>query len=426
MRFLILLMFKKEILSNSITVVAEQIPYVKSVSLGLWVKVGSRDEELEEHGISHFIEHMFFKGTEKRSAKDIAQEMDSLGGELNAFTSREATTFYLKVLDEDLLDAVKLLSDIFHNSTFDKREIEKEKKVVIEEINMVADDPEDYIHDLHAQNMLRENPLGRTILGNIETIRSMNRRKILGFIEEHYKARDIVIAVAGNFEFSYLMKVLDRYFGRSSNKPSSGHVRITPEIDGDILIKRKKLEQVHICIGMKGLPLPHKDRYALFLLNSIIGGSLSSRLFHEIRENRGLAYSIYSYLSLYHDTGQFNIYAATGVSSANEVIRLIIKELNSIREEGIAADEIRKTKNQLKGNLMLSMESTGTRMNKLAKDEIYFGRFFSLEDVISEIERVSKDQIRILAEEIFDPKSFIVTILGPLSKKEISRSLLSS
>lgn len=418
-------MFKKEILSNGITVVAEQIPYVKSVSLGLWVKVGSRDEKPEEHGISHFIEHMFFKGTEKRSAKDIAQEMDSLGGELNAFTSREITTFYLKVLDEDLLDAVKLLSDIFHNSRFDMREIEKEKQVVIEEINMVADDPGDYIHDLHAQNMLKDNPLGRPILGNLDTVRSINRRKILNFIGKHYRASDIVIAVAGNFEFSYLIKILDRYFGKSSGEPSSSNIRITPEIDGDILIKRKKLEQVHICIGMMGLPLPHKDRYALYLLNSIIGGSLSSRLFHEVREKRGLAYSIYSYLSLYYDTGQFNIYAATSIGSAEEVIRLIMKELNSIRKDGIGADEIRKTKNQLKGNLMLSMESTGIRMNKLARDEIYFNQFFSLEDVISEIERVSKDQIRILAEEIFDPGGFIVTILGPLSKKDISRAILN-
>lgn len=418
-------MFKKEILSNGITIVAERIPYVKSVSLGLWVKVGSRDEKPEEHGISHFIEHMFFKGTEKRSAKDIAQEMDSLGGELNAFTSREATTFYLKVLDEDLLEAVRLLSDIFHNSKFDKKEIGKEKQVVIEEINMVADDPEDYIHDLHSQNMFRDNPLGRPILGNIENIRSMNRGKILGFITSHYHARDIVIAVAGNFEFSYLMKILDRYFGRYSGEASSDNIRITPEINGDILIKRKKLEQAHICIGMKGLPLPHKDRYALYLLNSIVGGSLSSRLFHEIREKRGLAYSIYSYLSLYHDAGQFNIYAATGVNSSEEVIRLIVKELNSIRKEGIGADEIRKTKNQLKGNLMLSMESTGARMNKLAKDAIYFGRFFSLGDVISEIERVSKDQIRVLAEDIFNPEGFIATVLGPLSKKDISKVILN-
>ncbi|MEK7307181.1 MAG: pitrilysin family protein [Nitrospirota bacterium] len=418
-------MFKKEILSNGITVVAEQIPHVKSVSLGLWVKVGSRDEELKEHGISHFIEHMFFKGTEKRSAKEIAQEMDSLGGELNAFTSREATCFYLKVLDEDLLDAVKLLSDIFHNSTFDRREIGKEKQVVIEEINMVADDPEDYLHDLHVKNMLKDNPLGRPILGNVETVRSMDRRKILDFIGRHYQPKDIVIAVAGNFELVYLMKTLDRYFGRYSAKDTDGKIRITPEIDVDTLIKRKKLEQVHICIGMRGLPLPHKDRYALYLLNSIVGGSLSSRLFHEIRERRGLAYSIYSYLSLYYDAGQFNIYAATSVNSAEEVIRLIKRELSSIRRGGIGADEMRKTKNQLKGNLMLSMESTGTRMNKLAKDEIYFGQFFSLEDMISEIESVSKDQIRILAEEIFDPTGFSVTILGPLSKKDIGGVILS-
>ena len=416
--------FNKDILSNGITVVAEQIPYVKSISLGLWVKVGSRDEEPGEYGISHFIEHMFFKGTKKRTAKDIAQEMDSLGGELNAFTSRETTTFYQKVLDEDLLEAVKLLSDIFHNSTFDKKEIEKERQVVIEEINMVADDPEDSIHDLHAENMLGDNPLGRPILGNIDSVRSMDRKKILNFTRKHYQEKDIVIAVAGNFEFSHLIKILDKHFGRSSGKASSARSRVVPEIGGKTLIKRKRLEQVHFCLGMRGLPLPHKDRYALYLLNSIIGGSLSSRLFHEIRENRGLAYSIYSYLSLFFDCGQFNIYAATGVNTANEVIRLVKKELENVRKDGIGSDEIRKTKSQLKGNLMLSMESTGTRMHKLAKDEIYFGRFFSLEDMINEIEKVSKNQIRRLAEEIIDPRSFVFTILGPLSKKEISKAIL--
>ncbi|MEK7825095.1 MAG: pitrilysin family protein, partial [Nitrospirota bacterium] len=296
--------------------------------------------------------------------------------------------------------------------------------VVLEEINMVADDPEDYLHDLHAKNMLKDNPLGRPILGNVETVRSMDRRKILDFIGRHYQPKDIVISVAGNFEPVYLMKTLDRYFGRYSAKETRDSIRITPKIDGDTLIKKKKLEQVHICIGMRGLPLPHKDRYALYLLNSIVGGSLSSRLFHEIRERRGLAYSIYSYLSLYYDTGQFNIYAATSVKSAKEVIRLITRELSSIRTGGIGADEMRKTKNQLKGNLMLSMESTGTRMNKLAKDEIYFGQFFSLEDMISEIESVSKDQIRILAEEIFVPTGFSVTILGPLLKKEIGGAIL--
>jgi len=237
-------MYKKAILSNGLTVVAEPLPHVKSVSLGMGVKVGSWPEELKKHEISHFIEHMFFKGTEKRSAKDIAQEMDSLGGELNAFTSREATVFYLKVLDEDLLEAVKLLSDIFHNSTFDRREMGKEKKVVLEEISMVADDPEDYLHDLHAKNMLKDNPLGRPILGNVETVKSMDRRKILDFIGRHYQPKDIVISVAGNFEPVYLMKTLDKYFGRYSAKETKDSIRITPEIDGDTLIKRKKLEQV--------------------------------------------------------------------------------------------------------------------------------------------------------------------------------------
>ena len=407
--------FFKRVLDNGIRVVAERVPYVKSVSLGIWVEAGSRDEEDRVAGISHFVEHMFFKGTRRRNAFEIAQEMDGLGGELNAFTSREATTFYVKVLDEHLDQAIDLLGDIFHHSLFDPAEIEREKQVILEEIKMVEDDPEDLIHDLHTQNLWRGSSLGRPILGEPGTVKKITRSQILSHLSEHYHNDRIVIAAAGNFSPSRLTTRLNRVFGRARPRSTAAPRRRPPKADGQLLIKRKALTQVHLCLGLKGIPLPRPDRYAAYVLNALLGGSMSSRLFQEIRERRGLVYSIYSHLSGFRDAGLFTVYAATSEKSADQVLRLVMKELKRLRTHGVGRDELERTLNHVKGGIMLSLESTSSRMSRLARDEIYFGRYFTLKDIVGEVDKINRRQIHRLAEELLDPREASLTILGPLS-----------
>lgn len=419
-------MFKKTLLDNGIRVVAEKIPSVRSVSIGMWIAIGSRDEREDEHGISHFLEHMFFKGTERRSAKEIALEIDAIGGELNAFTSRETTTFYAKVLDEHLAKAVEILSDNFHHSRFDPREIGKEKQVVMEEIRMVEDDPEDLVHDLYTAQMWRGNPLGRTILGTTGTIGALSREKIIGFLRRNYHPSSIVLSVAGHFDHDRLIKRLDAAFGSYRQEGESLRIRETPSGQAALVLKKRRLEQVHLCFGTRGLPQNHPDRYALTVLNSVIGGSVSSRLFQEIRERRGLAYSIYSDLSSFEDAGLFTVYAAASRKSASQVTSLIAREFRKIREKGIGPEELKKAKNQIKGSVMLAMESTSARMSKLAREEIYFGRNFSLEEIIAEVERVSVGQVIRLAQEVFDPRAYSLVALGPLSRKEIPEDLFAA
>lgn len=414
--------FEKMVLGNGLRVVAERMTSVKSVSIGIWVNVGSRDEEREEHGISHFLEHMFFKGTKHRTAQEIAREIDAIGGEINAFTSRETTTFYAKVLDEHLPKAVEVLSDNFHYSKFDQREIARERQVVSEEIKMVKDDPEDLVHDLYTEGVWTKNPLGRTILGTPESIQGISRGKILRFLKRRYHPKDIVISVAGNFTTKSLFKILDRAFGGFTAKEAERSLRESPRFKGNLTVRRRKLGQVHLCFGMRGLPQGHPDRYGLYVLNTVLGGSVSSRLFQEIRERRGLAYSIYSYLSSYEDTGLFTVYAAMSKENFPKVIRLILKEFKRVREKGLDRLEVGKAKDHIKGSIMLSMESTSTRMSKLAKEELYFGRYFSLEEILAEIEKVS-GKLQRLAEEIFHPSSYSLTAIGEVSKKNVPHEL---
>ncbi len=415
-------MVYKKVLSNGIRVVAEKMTSVKSVSIGLWVNVGSRDEEPEEHGMSHFLEHMFFKGTKKRSAKDIAREIDAIGGELNAFTSRESTTFYAKVLDEHLPQAIDILSDNFHSSKFDPREIEREKQVVIEEIKMVEDDPEDFVHDLYIKDIWKGNPLARPILGTVETVSSITRQKILRFLKRTYDPCEIVISVAGRFDPSSLMTLLEESFGEYLPKKTSLHPRQAPEITPHFQIKKRKLEQVHLCIGTPGLPQGHPDRYALYVMNNVLGGGVSSRLFQEIRERRGWAYTIYSYPSSYQDGGLLTVYAGASVQNAPRVIERVIKELKKVKKKGVEALELERSKNHIKGNLMLSMESTSSRMSKLAKDELYFGRSFTFREIIREINKVSLEQVRHLCEALFDSESLSLTALGKINAKMLPKS----
>jgi predicted Zn-dependent peptidase len=412
-------MYRKIVLDNGVRVVTERMPSAKSVTVGVWVNVGSRDEEQGEEGFSHFIEHMLFKGTRTRSAMQISREIDALGGEMNAFTGRETTTFYVKVLDQHLSQALALLSDLFHHAKFASKEIEKEKQVVLEEVRMVEDDPEDLAQDWHMEQALNGHPLGRPILGQAAVIRGLRRERLLHFVEAHYHPSETVISVAGNFNMKELVPLLSRYFGNFTKPQRPKLNRWPSEIHAGLYTRRKPLQQAHLCLGLKGLRLDHKDRYALHALNAAVGGSVSSRLFQEVREKRGLAYSIYSYASSYSDTGALTIYAATRPREAARVIDLVRREMKRFHRQGIDREELQRVKEQIKGGLMLSVESTQSRMSKLAKDELYHGRHLSLEEMTTEIDRISGNQILRLAHELFSSESLSVTVLGPISRRAL-------
>ncbi len=416
-------MYRKLVLDNGLRVVTERIPTLRSVTVGIWVTVGSRDEQKGEEGLSHFIEHMFFKGTRRRSATQISREIDALGGEMNAFTGRETTTFYVKVQDQQLEPALELLADLFHHSRFDARAIQKEKQVVLEEIRMVQDDPEDLVQDLHTKQALARHPLGRPILGRSSTIKALRRQHLLDYTRRHYDPHRTIIAVAGNFEAKTLEPLLARFFGRFRSNGFPQPNRWPPEIKGGVIVQRKPLEQVHLCLGVKGVPAGHKDRYAAHALNGILGGSVSSRLFQEIREKRGLAYSIYSYRSSFSDAGTLTVYAATRPKEALWVIELVCRELNRLRSSGVGKKELERAKNQMKGSLMLSLESSDSRMSKLAQDELYLGHHTSLADMLAEIDRVSEEQVHRLSWELFDLSCLSITALGPVSRNAIQPCL---
>ena len=416
-------MYRKLILDNGVRLVTERMPSLKSVTIGIWVNVGSRDEEQGEEGFSHFIEHMFFKGTATRSAVQISREIDALGGEMNAFTTRETTTFYIKVLDEQLKPGLALLADLFHHSRFPAKEIEKEKQVVLEEMRMVQDDPEEFVQDLHTQQMFGTHPLGRPILGTVATIKNLGRRDILGYIQRYYHPCETVVAVAGNFDQKQLTALLDTHFGRFERPAATKRNRWPAEIYGGLRVHEKKLEQAHLCLGLKGISVEHKDRYAAALLNAVLGGNVSSRLFQEIREKRGLAYSIYSCLSAYSDGGMWSVYAGTRPAEAPKVVELVSREIKRLCAKGVSRDELARAKNQMKGSVMLGLESTSSRMGKLAKDELHHGRRVSLDEVMAGIDRVNEAQMVGLSRELFDERRLSVAALGPVSRRSLASAL---
>ena len=416
-------MYRKDTLANGIRVVSETLPKSRSISIGVWVKVGSRHEAPEIGGVSHFIEHMFFKGTEKRSAKDIAIEMDSLGGEMNAFTSQETTTFYAKVVDEHLPVVIEILADILLGAKFDPVEMEKERKVILEEIKGVEDTPDDYIHELFTGTVWPDNALGRPILGTRETIKALKHNDIISYIESNYSPREIVISVAGNFEHARLIELLNMHFGKLA-RIGIAKKEATPEFTAAVSVKKKQLEQVQLCIGCKGMNYTHEDRYVISALNTVLGNSMSSRLFQEVREQNALAYSIYSYVTSYRDTGLLTVYAGTDPSNALEVVRLVMKELRKIKEEGITPAEELRVKNQIKGSLILSLESSNSHMSRLARQEIYFGKYLSMDDIIRGVEKVTAEHVQRLAANLFNRENIALTILGPLSRTDVPESVL--
>jgi predicted Zn-dependent peptidase len=410
-------MFRKEHLSNSIPVVMEPLRNMRSVAVGIWVKVGSRNETLDKNGISHFLEHMFFKGTHKRTAKDIAIEIDSLGGELNAFTSKESTTFYVKILDEYVEKGVELLSDIFLHSTFPEEDIEKEKRIIKEEIKMVEDTPDDYVHDLFNQAIWGNTGLGQSVLGRRETVKSFIRDDLISHIKRYYGTTDVIVACAGNFEPESLLVILNKNLG-SLRRGSEPEKDTPPLFNSTVRVFHKELSEAHVCMGVEGIPQASEERYSISVLNTIFGAGVSSRLFQEIREKQGLAYSIYSFVSSYFDTGIWGIYAGVSRKRVLELVELILKEINILKDT-LTEVELERAKNHLKGNIILGLESTGSRMNNIARQEIYYGRYYSPKEVMKEIDLIKLSQIRDLAERLVKKEGFSITVYGPVHERDL-------
>ncbi|MGI9860351.1 pitrilysin family protein [Moorella naiadis] len=405
-------MYQKETLANGIRVVTEAIPYVNSVALGVWVRTGSRNEDEENQGVSHFLEHLLFKGTTRRTARQIAEELEAVGGVINAFTTKEYTCFYSRVLAEDLDLAVDVLSDMLFNSLMDPEEIEKEKRVILEEIKMYEDSPDELIHDLFARTVWPGHPLGRAILGTYETVAGLNRERIYNYYREQYNSANIVLAAAGKFASRELLAKLEEAFGRQEC-PGVEAQFYPPQNQADVRMQVKDTEQVQICLGVPGMAQDDPDIYAVQALNNILGGGLSSRLFQLIREERALAYSVYSYHAGFADSGLFTVYAGTSPDNYQQVVRLILAEMASLKAKGVTEVELKRTKDQIRGNLLLGQESVSQRMSRLGKTEVSFGRVITAEEITERLNQVTVADIQAMARRLFQPQYLALTTLGP-------------
>lgn len=399
----------KVILSNGLRVVYEKIPTCRSVSFGIWVKTGSRNETEEQNGISHFIEHMLFKGTDRFTAKDIAELFDGIGGNVNAFTTKEYTCYYVKVLDEHLPLAIDVLADMFFHSRLDQEELDKERNVILEEISMYEDTPDDLVHDLLAKSAYGSHPLGQTILGLEENLLRLQPDDLRNYMKQHYQVDNIVVSIAGNITDD-VVQLVEKHFSGFANQ-GSPNALTAPDFLGDALFHEKKTEQNHICLSLPGCPIGDPDLYAMIILNNAIGGGMSSRLFQEIREKRGLAYSVYSYHSSQIDSGLFTIYTGTAPKQTEEVLKVSLEVIGEMISQGMTDSELRKGKEQLKGSLILSLESTSARMNRLGKNELMLGRHLTLDEIIARIESVHLEQVNALSKQLFS-HSFSLAMVG--------------
>ena len=406
-------MIVKEILPNGLTLITEEMPHVRSVTIGVWLKRGSRHEVPEKSGISHFIEHMVFKGTSNRSAERIASEVDQIGGHMDAFTAKEYAAFHLKVLDEHLPLAVEILGDILLHPLFDPTEMTKEKKVIFEEINMVEDTPDDLVMELFTEAMWPDHPLGRPILGTKTSVSSFDREHLSEFFHSSYRPGNLVVSAAGHLDHKTTAALVQRHFGELAAGGDSTNGGPPHPAARVVTRSKKELEQVHLCLGTPSYPQTHGNRYGVYVLNTILGGSMSSRLFQNVREKRGLVYSISSGVTAYSDAGIMSVYAGTSLDSVDEVLKLTLDELRRLMGERLTEDELRRAKDHLKGSLMLSLESTGSRMSHLARQEIYFGRQFGLDEITGGIEAVEADQVQRIANEVFSG-GLTLSVLGNL------------
>jgi predicted Zn-dependent peptidase len=407
--------------ANGIRLITENIPHVRSVAVGVWMGTGSRQETSEENGISHFIEHMVFKGTASRSAEDIARSVDSIGGNLDAFTAKEMVSFNAKVLDEHLPLVFDILSDLVLHPLFHDDDIEKEKGVVLEELKMEADNPEYLVHEIFTNSFWKDHPLGKPILGTRETVKRFSHETIDAYYRRFYVPSNIVITAAGNLSHEQLLGLARERF---ESLPANGSVMPSPRPSTHARLSlrhKKSLEQIHLCLGVPSYPIPHEKRYAAAILNTILGGGMSSRLFQNIREKRGLAYAVFSEMTAYRDTGCVSVYAGTSRESAREVVRLILEEFTRIKQEPVPEEELRRAKDNLKGSLLLGLESTSSRMANLARQHLYFGRFFDMDEMAQSIERVTAAEVQQSAQDFFDAKHVALAVVGNLEGVQISR-----
>lgn len=417
-------MINKTVLPNGVKIISKKMPHIRSVSMGVWVNVGARDETGRQSGLSHFIEHMIFKGTARRSAYQIAKEFDAIGGHTNAFTSMEHTCYHAKVLDSHLSTMVDILTDIFLNSAFDPQEVERERPVIFQEIGMVEDTPEEYVHQLAGSNFWGEHPLGRSILGTRDNILGFDAPTIKSFFHRFYHPERIVIAASGNIDHEQLIDMVGPAFGSIIN----GQIlpdRRCPQIRPCTRTHYRELEQVHICLSTLGLAITDPRRFAFSLLNTLLGGNMSSRLFQEIREQRGLAYSVYSFISSHVDTGQFGVYTGVHPEKVQQALELIVQAMAGFCRTPMSAAALQDAKEYTKGNLILAAESVDNQMVRLAQNEIHFNDHVTLEWIIEKIEAVTADEIQALALALFKPELSSLTILGPVDEKTDFKSTIA-
>lgn len=420
-------MYNRLTLDNGVRLVYEKIPYLRSVAVGVWIKAGSRNENEFNNGVSHFIEHMLFKGTEKRNAKEIAESIENLGGLLNAFTSKECTCLYATTLDEHLGTSLNVLADIFFNSRFDKDEIEKERDVIFEEISSYEDTPDDLVQDVLTKLAWNGSSLGMPVIGTRKSLSKLDRQSIIGYLSQNYTPANTVISVAGNFDEKYLMENVKMLFGGwTAAKNQALSEADAQQFSKGIKVKVKDIEQVHACIGLEGIEQGDDRIYSLAALNNIFGGNMSSRLFQKIREEKGLVYSIYSFPSAYVRNGLFTVYAGMNPSNLKTVISMIFDEIDILLDRGISSDELEKAKEQLKGNYILGLESTGSRMNSMGKSELLLGCIKTPDEILEKISAVDMDSIRETTGRVFNSKKIALALVGKVDKmtKEDIKNIL--
>jgi len=416
---------RRQKLPNGLTVITEQMRHIRSASIGIWLQTGSRDEDPEWNGISHFIEHMVFKGTKHRTAEEIARQVDSIGGNMDAFTAKECICFNVKVLDEHLPVALDILSDLVLNPVFDVSDIARERGVILEEIKMDEDNPDYLVHEIFTQNFWKDHPLGKPILGTKETVKRFEREPVLDAYAHRFAPGNIIVSAAGNLDHDKFVDLVMGHFQHMKARANGFHSS-TPKISSRIVLRNKKaLEQVQLCIGVPAYPIAHEKRHAGYVLNTLLGGGMSSRLFQNIRERQGLAYSIYSDLNPYRDTGCLAVYAGTSLASASKVVQSVVGEFRKLKSEPVPEEELQRSKAQLKGSLMLSLESSTSRMSNLARQEMYFDRFYDLDELIERIEAVTVEDLSSLAQEFFKPEAVAVTALGNLNGLKVTRDQLA-
>ncbi len=418
-------MIQNSVLTNGVRVLTEAMPAMVSSTIGIWVENGSRYEDGPQNGVSHFIEHLLFKGTKKRTAAQIAEQVDAVGGVLNAFTGKEYTCYYAKVLGEDLKMTTDLLADIFLQSVFAPDEIDRERQVVLQEISQAEDTPDDYIHDLFNLHFWEGHPLALPIFGSVETVNAIDRKMLLSLMDHRYRANRVFIAAAGAIDHKDLVRDCERLFGVIEGDGAYGPIT-APSEHLMVLNHLKKLEQAHLCLGGRGVSQVDPLRYAAYVFNTALGGGMSSRLFQEVREKRGRVYSIYSFLSAFLDCGYFGIYAGTSPEWVDEVLEVTLKEVRQVIREGLRPGDLGRAKSQLKGTMVLGMESTDSRMNRLARNEIYFGRDIPLEEIARGIESVTNDQVVELASSCFNAERMGMVMLGDLKGRELGADVFST